>query len=66
MNITTIGVDLAKEIITVYAQDASGGCAMSRNFEFKKLANWLVRVLAYWTDNVRLRSSPASGRVLLE
>lgn len=46
MNITTIGIDLAKEIITVYAQDATGHCVMSRNFKFKELAEWLVQLPA--------------------
>lgn len=46
MNITTVGIDLAKEIITVYAQDASGHCVMSRNFKFKELAEWLVQLPA--------------------
>lgn len=44
MNITTTGIDLAKEIITVYAQDAAGHCVMSRNFKFKELAEWLVQL----------------------
>ena len=46
MNITTVGIDLAKEIITVYAQDAAGHCVMSRNFKFKELAEWLVQLPA--------------------
>jgi transposase len=46
MNITTVGIDLAKEIITVYAQDATGHCVMSRNFKFKELAEWLVQLPA--------------------
>jgi len=44
MNITTVGIDLAKEIITVYAQDIQGRCVMSRNFKFKELAEWLVQL----------------------
>jgi hypothetical protein len=44
MNITTIGIDLAKEIITAYAQDATGRCVMSRNFKFKELAECLVQL----------------------
>jgi transposase len=44
MNITTVGIDLAKEIITAYAQDAAGHCVMSRNFKFKELAEWLVHL----------------------
>ncbi|HUX90338.1 MAG TPA: transposase, partial [Gallionellaceae bacterium] len=44
MNITTVGIDLAKEIITVYAQDVQGRCVMSRNFKFKELAEWLVQL----------------------
>lgn len=46
MNITTVGIDLAKEIITVYAQDAQGQCILSRNFRFKELAEWLVQLPA--------------------
>lgn len=46
MNITTIGIDLAKEIITVYAQDAAGRCVLSRNFKFKELAEWLIQLPA--------------------
>ena len=30
MNITTVGIDLAKEVITVYAQDAHGQNVLSR------------------------------------
>ena len=44
MNITTIGIDLAKDIITVYAQDTQGHCVLSRNFKFKELAEWLVQL----------------------
>jgi transposase len=44
MNITTVGIDLAKDVITVYAQDAAGRCVMSRNFKFKELAEWLVQL----------------------
>jgi transposase len=44
MNITTVGIDLAKEIITVYAQDATGHCVLSRNFKFKELSAWLVQL----------------------
>lgn len=46
MNITTIGIDLAKDVITVYAQDAQGKCVQSRNFRFKELAEWLVQLPA--------------------
>lgn len=28
MNITTVGIDLAKDVITVYAQDAHGRCVV--------------------------------------
>ena len=38
MNITTVGIDLAKDVITVYAQDTQGKCVLSRNFRFKELA----------------------------
>jgi transposase len=44
MNITTVGIDLAKDIITVYAQDKTGHCVMSRNLKFKELAEWLVQL----------------------
>jgi len=44
MNITTVGIDLAKEVITVYAQDAQGRNVLSRNFRFKELAEWLVQL----------------------
>ena len=44
MNITTVGIDLAKDIITVYAQDAQGHCVLSRNLKFKELAEWLVQL----------------------
>jgi len=44
MNITTVGIDLAKDVITVYAQDAQGKCILSRNFKFKELAEWLVQL----------------------
>ena len=44
MNITTVGIDLAKDIITVHAQDTQGHCVLSRNFKFKELAEWLVQL----------------------
>ena len=44
MNITTAGIDLAKDIITVYAQDTQGHCLLSRNFKFRELAEWLVHL----------------------
>ncbi len=37
-NITTVGIDLAKDVITAYAQDFQGRCILSRNFKFKELA----------------------------
>ena len=46
MNITTVGIDLAKDVITVYAQDAHGKSVLSRNFKFKELAQWLVQLPA--------------------
>jgi transposase len=46
MNITTVGIDLAKDVITVYAQDAQGRCTLSRNFKFGELAEWLVQLPA--------------------
>ena len=44
MNITTVGIDLAKDVITVYAQDTHGRCVLSRNFKFGELAEWLVQL----------------------
>ena len=44
MNITTVGIDLAKDVITAYAQDAQGRCVLSRNFRFKELPEWLVQL----------------------
>ncbi|MEO8331729.1 MAG: IS110 family transposase [Gallionella sp.] len=46
MNITTVGVDLAKDIITAHALDETGHCVLSRNFKFKELAEWLVQLPA--------------------
>ena len=46
MNITTVGIDLAKDVITVYAQDEAGRCTLSRNSKFKELAEWLVQLPA--------------------
>jgi len=46
MNITTVGIDLAKDVITVYAQDEQGKCVLTRNFRFKELAEWLVQLPA--------------------
>lgn len=45
-NITTVGIDLAKDVITAYAQDLQGRCILSRNFKFKELAEWLVQLPA--------------------
>ena len=45
-NITTVGIDLAKDVITAYAQDSQGRCVMSRNFKFKELGEWLVQLPA--------------------
>lgn len=44
MNITTVGVDLAKDIITVYVQDAHRHFVLSRNFRFKEFSAWLVQL----------------------
>ena len=44
MNITTVGIDLAKDIITVYPQDTQGHCVLSRNFKLKELAEWRVQL----------------------
>jgi transposase len=46
MNITTVGIDLAKDVITAFAQDSQGRCVLSRNFRFKELAEWLVQLPA--------------------
>ena len=45
-NITTVGIDLAKDVITAYVQDSQGQCVLSRNFKFKELAEWLVQLPA--------------------
>ena len=44
MNITTVGIDLAKDVITAHARDKTGHCVLSRNFKFKELAEWLVQL----------------------
>jgi transposase len=44
MNITTVGIDLAKDIITVYAQNAQGQCVASRNLRFNEVAEWLLQL----------------------
>lgn len=46
MDITTVGVDLAKDLITVYAQDRQGHGVMSRNFKFTEFATWLIQLPA--------------------
>jgi transposase len=38
MNTTTVGIDLAKDVITAYVQDEAGHCVLARNFKFKELA----------------------------
>ena len=38
MNITTVGIDLAKDIITVHAQNAQGHCVIARNLRFHEVA----------------------------
>ena len=44
MNITTVGIDLAKDIITVHAQNAQGHCVIVRNLRFKEVAEWLLQL----------------------
>jgi transposase len=46
MNITTIGVDLAKEVITVCTMDRSGHVLQSRNLRSADFAAWLVQLPA--------------------
>ena len=46
MNITTVGIDLAKDIITIHQQDTQGHCVLSHNFKLKELAEWLVKLPA--------------------
>ena len=44
MNITTVGINLAKEIITGLAFNAEGRCVISHNFKFKAFSAWLVQL----------------------
>lgn len=46
MDIKTVGIDLAKDIITVCAMDAQGKVVDSRNLRFTTLAEWLVQLPA--------------------
>lgn len=46
MNITTVGIDLAKDIVTVHAQNAQGHCVVARNLRFNELAEWLIQLPA--------------------
>lgn len=45
MNITTVGIDLAKDIITVHAQNAQDHCAIARNLRFHEVTEWLLQLL---------------------
>jgi transposase len=44
MNITTVGVDLAKDVITVCAMDGNGHVLQSRNLRSGDFAAWLVQL----------------------
>lgn len=46
MNITTVGLDLAKNIITVCALNAQGDVVVRRNVSFAKCAEWLQQLPA--------------------
>ena len=42
--ITTVGVDLAKEVIVIAAADRTGRVVYCRQFSFKGFAEWAVRL----------------------
>ncbi|WP_024303498.1 IS110 family transposase [Pseudogulbenkiania sp. MAI-1] len=44
MDIKTVGIDLAKDVITVCAMDPHGKVVDSRNLRFAALAEWLVQL----------------------
>jgi hypothetical protein len=44
MNITTVGLDLAKNIITVCALNAHGDIVVRRSVSFGKCAEWLQQL----------------------
>lgn len=46
MNITTVGVDLAKDLITVYAADSAGRMISVRDLRYREFAAWLVQLPA--------------------
>lgn len=46
MNITTVGVDLAKDLITVYAADESGRMVLVRDLRRREFAAWLAQLPA--------------------
>ncbi len=46
MNITTVGTDLAKEIITVCAMNCEGHILQIRNLKASEFAAWLVQLPA--------------------
>lgn len=46
MDIKTVGIDLAKDIITICAMDAHGQVVEARNLRFATLAAWLVQLPA--------------------
>ena len=46
MNITTVGVDLAKDLITVYAADELGRMVSVRDLRRREFAAWLVQLPA--------------------
>lgn len=44
MDITTVGVDLAKEVITVCAMDRSGHVVQARNLRVADFSEWLIQL----------------------
>ena len=46
MDITTVGVDLAKEVITVCTMNRSGHVLQARNLHSSEFAAWLVQLPA--------------------
>ena len=62
MNITTVGIDLAKDIVTVHAQNAQGHCVVARNLRFNELAEWLIQLPAGCVVGIgSLQYSPLLG-----
>jgi transposase len=57
--ITTVGVDLAKEVIVVCAGDAQGRTVYFKQFSFAGFAEWSVKLApcAFGMEAVQLRTS---------